>query len=181
MLYTSGTTGHPKGCLLSHDTLAYKARVYLDLHEWTAEDRCLVAVPYFHIFGALGGIVANTLAGSTQVLMDVFEPEAALRAARLTDGDVDPTVGQAMRVLGYDRDFAAVARRGRPVVHLARVPGWHLVAVDHAAGTVQVPAGVRLDLGATADRLEDGPLHALLLPAAFQGGQQGGREHGAGL
>src|SRR5262249_42843483 len=79
MLYTSGTTGHPKGCLLSHGNLWYKARVYLDLHAWTAEDRYLVAVPYFHIFGALGAIVANTLAGSTQVLMETFEPEAAMR------------------------------------------------------------------------------------------------------
>ena len=79
MLYTSGTTGQPKGCLLSHGTLWYKARVYLDLHAWTADDRSLVAVPYFHIFGALGGVVANTLAGSTQVLMETFEPEAAMR------------------------------------------------------------------------------------------------------
>ena len=79
MLYTSGTTGQPKGCLLSHGNLWHQARTYVDLHGWTAEDRYLVAVPYFHIFGALGAIVANTLAGSTQVLMDVFEPEAAMR------------------------------------------------------------------------------------------------------
>jgi len=104
MLYTSGTTGHPKGCLFSHDTLAYKARVYLDLHEWTAEDRCLVAVPYFHIFGALGGIVANTLAGSTQVLMDVFEPEAALRLIqdqRVTIFSGVPTM--FITILGHPR------------------------------------------------------------------------------
>ncbi len=79
MLFTSGTTGQPKGCLLSHGNLWYKARVYRDLHGWTPQDRYLVAVPYFHIFGSLGAIVANTLAGSTQVLMDVFEPEAAMR------------------------------------------------------------------------------------------------------
>jgi fatty-acyl-CoA synthase len=79
MLYTSGTTGAPKGCLLSHGNFWYKAREYLALHGWTAEDRCLVAVPYFHIFGALGCITANALAGSTQILMDVFEPEAAMR------------------------------------------------------------------------------------------------------
>ena len=36
-------------------------------------------VPYFHIFGALGGITANVLAGSTQILMEVFEPEEAMR------------------------------------------------------------------------------------------------------
>lgn len=79
MLYTSGTTGSPKGCVLSHGNFWYKCRVYLDGHGWTADDRCLVPVPYFHIFGAMGGIAANALAGSTQVLMDMFEPEVAMR------------------------------------------------------------------------------------------------------
>jgi thiamine biosynthesis lipoprotein len=82
------------------------------------------------------------------VLLDALD--VALRAARLTDGVVDPTVGRALRVLGYDRDFAAVAPRGAPVTReLGRVPGWHTIRVDHAASTVQVPAGVELDLGAT--------------------------------
>jgi fatty-acyl-CoA synthase len=79
MLYTSGTTGAPKGCLLSHGNFWFKAREFLALHGWTHEDRCLVPVPYFHIFGALGCITANALAGSTQVLMEVFEPEEAMR------------------------------------------------------------------------------------------------------
>src|SRR5204862_1951262 len=79
MLYTSGTTGAPKGCLLPHGNFWYKAREYLALHEWGPDDRCLVPVPYFHIFGALGCITANALAGSTQVVMEVFDPEEALR------------------------------------------------------------------------------------------------------
>jgi len=79
--------------------------------------------------------------------------EVSLRAARLTDGDVDPTVGEAVRVLGYDRDFAAVPGNRGPVVRVARVPGWELVEVDRDRRTVRVPAGVRLDLGATAKAL----------------------------
>lgn len=79
MLYTSGTTGEPKGCLLSHGNIYYKCRVYQDLHGWTARDRYLVPVPYFHIFGSMGGVAANCLAGSTQVVMDVFDPAEAMR------------------------------------------------------------------------------------------------------
>jgi thiamine biosynthesis lipoprotein len=80
--------------------------------------------------------------------------EVALRAARLTDGLVDPTVGTAMRVLGYDRDFAGLAASGPAVrVTVGPVPGWRLVQVDHRAMTVTVPAGVELDLGATAKAL----------------------------
>jgi thiamine biosynthesis lipoprotein len=77
----------------------------------------------------------------------------ALRAARLTDGDVDPTVGGALIALGYDRDFAAVGARTAPPVTLVPVPGWQTVRVDRDAGTVCVARGVTLDLGATAKAL----------------------------
>ncbi|MFD3932474.1 FAD:protein FMN transferase [Streptomyces sp. NPDC058614] len=75
----------------------------------------------------------------------------ALRAAEATDGAVDPTVGSAMNALGYDRDFQLIQEDGRPVRLTVRpVPGWRLVTLDRTTGTVTVPAGVRLDLGATA-------------------------------
>lgn len=75
----------------------------------------------------------------------------ALQAARLTDGDVDPTVGGALSAAGYDRDFALVRRDGPPVRLTVRsVPGWQEVELDEAAGLVSLPKGTRLDLGATA-------------------------------
>jgi thiamine biosynthesis lipoprotein len=79
--------------------------------------------------------------------------ETALRAARLTGGDVDPTVGEAIRVLGYDRDFDAVAPTGRALVRIAPVPGWHQIRLDRRRQLVTVPPGVSLDLGATAKGL----------------------------
>ncbi|HEV8674493.1 MAG TPA: AMP-binding protein, partial [Methylomirabilota bacterium] len=102
MLYTSGTTGEPKGCLLSHGNMYYKCRVYADLHGWTPEDRYLVPVPYFHIFGSMGGIAANCLVGSTQVVMDVFDPAAAMaliEAERVTIFSGVPTMFIA--ILGH--------------------------------------------------------------------------------
>ena len=75
----------------------------------------------------------------------------ALRAARATDGDVDPTVGGAMCAAGYDRDFDLVQRDGPPVkLTVRRVPGWREVELDERARLLSLPAGVRLDLGATA-------------------------------
>jgi thiamine biosynthesis lipoprotein ApbE len=83
------------------------------------------------------------------MLLDALD--VALRAARLTAGDVDPTVGRAMRVLGYDRDFTEVVATGAPLTCVVeRIPGWHTIQVDRIASTVQVPTGVELDLGATA-------------------------------
>ena len=75
----------------------------------------------------------------------------ALRAARLTDGDVDPTIGDALVAWGYDRDFGALEHEqpGRPPA--GRAGGdWRAVELDRETGVLRVPAGMCLDLGATA-------------------------------
>jgi FAD:protein FMN transferase len=78
--------------------------------------------------------------------------ELALRAAELTGGIVDPTVGEALVLAGYDRDFAELD--GRPVKLVGRrVPGWTKVLLDPPRRAVRLPRGVRLDLGATAKAL----------------------------
>jgi thiamine biosynthesis lipoprotein ApbE len=80
--------------------------------------------------------------------------EAAMRAAVLTDGAVTPTVGTAVIRLGYDRDFRLMPADG-PAVTLLRqaVPGWRCLEVDRTSRTVRLPAGVSLDLDATAKAL----------------------------
>ncbi len=72
----------------------------------------------------------------------------AMRAARLTDGAVDPTVGQALVAHGLNPPVAAGA-----VAPRERVPGYRAVRLDPVASTVQLPPGVCLDLGATAKAL----------------------------
>ncbi|HVK19867.1 MAG TPA: FAD:protein FMN transferase [Actinokineospora sp.] len=76
----------------------------------------------------------------------------ALRAARRTDGLVDPTVGAAVRAIGYDRDFAEIPA-DVPARGPVPVPGWHRVLLDPASASVLLPRGVHLDLGATAKAL----------------------------
>jgi thiamine biosynthesis lipoprotein len=78
--------------------------------------------------------------------------EVALDAARRSGGLVDPTIGAAVIAAGYDRDFAALPADA-PGSAAVPAAGWRAVRVDRAAGTVAVPAGVRLDLGATAKAL----------------------------
>jgi thiamine biosynthesis lipoprotein len=82
------------------------------------------------------------------VLIDAVE--VALRAAILTDGDVDPTVGESLLLVGYDRDFAGLDPDGPPVGALRAAPGWRAVEVDADRSRIRIPRGVRLDLGATA-------------------------------
>ena len=78
--------------------------------------------------------------------------EAAVGAARTTGGLVDPTVGKTLRLAGYDATFHIVAARDADgfEARFERVPGWRVVEIDSEAGTVRVPDGVELDLGATA-------------------------------
>jgi thiamine biosynthesis lipoprotein len=77
---------------------------------------------------------------------------AALRAARLTDGDVDPTCAQALVGIGYDRDFAEVAVASASAYDrdVGPVPGWNSVSLDPAVLRVSLGQGAQLDLGATA-------------------------------
>jgi thiamine biosynthesis lipoprotein len=73
----------------------------------------------------------------------------------MTDGLVDPSVGTALELAGYDCDWSLLQERASmpatPVVIAARRgAGWRGVQIDRTRSTVRVPAGVKLDLGATA-------------------------------
>ncbi|HVX19047.1 MAG TPA: FAD:protein FMN transferase [Acidimicrobiales bacterium] len=89
--------------------------------------------------------------------------EAALDAAKQTDGAVDPTGGASIRALGYDRSFDDLGGTSRThAASLSAGPydppgpafaGWELVRLDPRTRTVCMPRGVELDLGATAKGL----------------------------
>ncbi len=77
--------------------------------------------------------------------------EVACAIAAQTAGIVDPTIGSALVELGYDRDFDELMDRRRTVeVHPEPAPGWWRIRLDGGVRTVSIPAGVHVDLGATA-------------------------------
>ncbi|WP_435076694.1 class I adenylate-forming enzyme family protein [Halococcus sp. AFM35] len=106
LLYTSGTTGQPKGCVLTHDNLIQNSvnTVYSAGFEENA-DRFLVVTPMFHI--AAIGVFNNTFyAGSTTYIVEEFDPVRTLEIIdeeRITGSFFVPTMSRAM--LAVD-DFA---------------------------------------------------------------------------
>ncbi len=99
----------------------------------------------------------NARAGrSTQagpVLMEALE--VALRAAECSDGDVDPTLGRSLELAGYDRDWRLLAPatgqpEAPPAITVRLRSEWREIVLDRASRSVRVPAGIKLDLGASA-------------------------------
>jgi fatty-acyl-CoA synthase len=78
ILYTSGTTGQPKGVMLTHYNLVTNGLLMAEGLRSTEQDRYLVMVPLFHIFGISACVLAAYGSGACMVLLDLFKPEAAL-------------------------------------------------------------------------------------------------------
>ena len=83
--YTSGTTGAPKGAVLSHRNLLASSESVRLAWRWTADDRLVLALPLFHIHGLGVGLHGTLLAGGSAVLLPRFEPEAVLDAVAAHD------------------------------------------------------------------------------------------------
>lgn len=73
ILYTSGTTGEPKGVMLTHGNLLFHANAIIQVLEMDDNDRALLVVPLFHGFG-ITVMLCTFITGSTFVLLDPFNP-----------------------------------------------------------------------------------------------------------
>ncbi len=77
--YTSGTTGFPKGVMLTHYNLVNNAVNIAECMRLTSEDRLCIPVPFFHCFGCVIGTLAITTSGGTMVPVQEFSPAEVLR------------------------------------------------------------------------------------------------------
>lgn len=74
MQYTSGTTGFPKGVMLSHHNILNNGFSAGECMKFTANDRLLVCVPLFHCFGCVLAVCAIVSHGATMVITENFDP-----------------------------------------------------------------------------------------------------------
>ncbi|WLD92107.1 AMP-binding protein [Alkalihalobacillus sp. AL-G] len=79
MQYTSGTTGFPKGVMLTHYNIVNNGYQVAGAMNLTENDRLCIPVPFFHCFGCVLGVLACASVGATMVPIDQFDPELVLR------------------------------------------------------------------------------------------------------
>jgi malonyl-CoA/methylmalonyl-CoA synthetase len=78
LLYSSGTTGVPKGIMLTHDNLFSNTQALVDAWEFTQDDRLLHALPIFHVHGLFVGIGCVLQSGASMRWLDAFDAKTVI-------------------------------------------------------------------------------------------------------
>jgi acyl-CoA synthetase (AMP-forming)/AMP-acid ligase II len=113
ILFTSGTTGTPKGAMLRHGASARAFEDYGEVNDMRAGDRMLGIPPFFHGFGLKAGILVSVLRGMTLIPMETFDTQRACRliaTERVTVLPGPPTVFQMLCADSVDPEQFASLR-----------------------------------------------------------------------
>jgi long-chain acyl-CoA synthetase len=81
ILYTSGTTGRPKGAMLAHCNIIHSAMIFAACMEMTAADRSIAAVPLAHVTGAVANIMTMVACAGALIIVAEFKAQDYLRIA----------------------------------------------------------------------------------------------------
>lgn len=115
LLYTSGTTGFPKGVMLTHFNIINNGDTIGSSMKFTAEDKLLIVVPFFHCFGLTLAIMACLTHASSMVPIDTYHPlkvMKALESEQCTAFHGVPTMFIAMLEHSEFRNFKFNLRTG---------------------------------------------------------------------
>lgn len=99
IVFTSGTTGRPKGAMITHAQTLRAYEVWADLAGLRADDRYLIVNPFFHTFGYKAGVIACLMRGATMIPQPVFDVETVLAnvaAERVSVLPGPPTLHQSL-------------------------------------------------------------------------------------
>lgn len=88
ILYTSGTTGKPKGAMLTHNNLYSNARDIGSYLQFTEQDKLIATLPMFHVFCLTVVVNASIVSGGTILIMPKFSPKEVFRVASKYDATV---------------------------------------------------------------------------------------------
>jgi long-chain acyl-CoA synthetase len=95
LIYTSGTTGRPKGVMLDHANISATAELIVGWFEMTADTRCLLVLPLFHVNGIMVSVVSPLLAGGSTFIAERFHAAsfwATVERVRPTFFSAVPTI-----------------------------------------------------------------------------------------
>ncbi|MGH2940267.1 MAG: acyl-CoA synthetase, partial [Solirubrobacterales bacterium] len=110
--YTSGTTGRPKGAMLTHGNLLASAVGVGHAWQWSSGDGLILALPLFHLHGLGVGVNGSFAAGARILLVGSFDAVAVTEAARRADATMFfgvPTMYQRLAALAEERPETATA------------------------------------------------------------------------